>query len=113
LVIQHTVMQISLTDFKRLLHSVKEEQIGLKVKTHTGWSSDYLHIIGFLASSKDKQNKTFTGLVLSNKNETEGILINNITSITAFQINKACDKLKSDTVYTLINNQSVKASMLY
>jgi hypothetical protein len=105
------VMQISLTHFKSLLHTVKAQQISLKVKTHTGWSSDFLHIIGFIASSKDQENRTFTGLVLSNSNETEGILINNISSITAFQLSTGCEEYKPDIIYLLADTQSEKALM--
>jgi len=105
-------MQITLNQFKTLLHSVKEEQIGVKVRTHTGWSSDYLNIIGFIASTRDKENKTFTGVVLSNLNETEGILINNISSITAFELERACEQYKGGIVYHLRDNISLKTLIL-
>ncbi|HLT73602.1 MAG TPA: hypothetical protein VKZ68_00910 [Ohtaekwangia sp.] len=95
-----------------MLHSVKEEQIGVKVRTHTGWSSDYLNIIGFIASTRDKENKTFTGVVLSNLNETEGILINNISSITAFELERACEQYKGGIVYHLRDNISLKTLIL-
>ncbi len=93
-----------------MLYSVKEEQIGLKVKTHTGWSSDYLNIIGFIASARDQENKTFAGVVLSNMSETEGILINNISSITAFELQRGCEDFKGGVVYQL--KDTLKALIL-
>lgn len=105
-------MEISLIEFKTLLFVLKEKNIGLKVKTHTGWSTEFLHIIGFIASAREQEHKTFSGVVLSNMNETEGILINNISSISAFELEKACDPCTASTVYHLSDNMSLKALIL-
>lgn len=101
-------MEISLSTFKQLLHSLKEKEISLKVRTHTGWSNSYLFIIGFIASMSDQQNKTFGGVVLSNLNETEGIIINNISNITAFELDAPCDDIQAKMVYHLSDNRSLK-----
>jgi hypothetical protein len=105
-------MQISLNDFKAILQVLKEEDIGLKVKTHTGWSKDFLHIIGFIASTSDQSSKTFAGVVLSNMTETEGIMINNIAIIHAFEIERECQGFKASTIYHLSDNLSLKAMIL-
>jgi hypothetical protein len=100
-------MHVSLRQFKTLLHAVKEQNIGLRVKTHTGWSKDFLHIIGFIASSRDQEQKTFAGIVLSNRSETEGVMINNISSISAFELEKPHGGFHSDTVYHLADAPSL------
>ncbi|HYF67829.1 MAG TPA: hypothetical protein VD884_06830 [Ohtaekwangia sp.] len=105
-------MQIMLSEFKALLHVLKENQIGLKVKTHTGWSTDYLQIIGFIASTSDQANKTFGGIVLSNMNETEGILINNISTINAFQLEQDYLNYQKDTIYHL-TDMTLKALIIH
>ena len=105
-------MEISLTEFKSLLFELKEKDVGLKVRTHTGWSSEFLHIIGFIASAREQERKTFSGVVLSNMSETEGILINNISSISAFELKEACDPCTASTVYHLRDNMSLKALIL-
>ncbi len=105
-------MEISLTEFKTLLFALKEKNVGLKVRTHTGWSAEFLHIIGFIASTREQERKTFSGVVLSNMNETEGILINNISSISAFELQQACDPCIASTVYHLSDNMSLKALIL-
>jgi hypothetical protein len=97
-------MQITLTQFKNLLYVLKEMGIGLKVKTHRGWSKEFLQIIGFITSTHDQTNKTFGGVVLSNLNETEGILINNISTITAFEVEKDCEEFLGNTEYVLQDN---------
>lgn len=100
-------MQTSLSDFKTILQIVKEQNIALKIKTHTDWSSDYLQIIGFIASTSDKMNKTFGGIVLSNINETEGVIINNISTVTAFELEQDLGNYIAKTVYNLIDNSFV------
>jgi len=94
-------MQVTLNHFKSLLKKCKEDKIALKVKTHTGWSKDYLFIIGFIASEQEMTNRTFAGVVLSNKAETEGILINNISSINAFVLQAPFNDLESHKEYNL------------
>ena len=106
-------MYISLNDFKTILESVKQNNIGIKVKTHTGWSNDFLHIIGFITSVSDQQNKTFGGVVLSNMAETEGIMINNISTITAFELQQSCGTCEANTIYLLMDNKSLKALILH
>lgn len=106
-------MQISLTNFKKLLHSLKDHNIALKVRTHTGWSRDYLHIIGFIVSTADQLNRTFGGIVLSNMGDTEGILINNISAITAFELDKTCEECSAHVIYNLEDNKSLKALILH
>jgi hypothetical protein len=101
-------MDITLATFKNLLHTLKEKNISLKVRTHTGWSKDYLHIVGFISSMNDQNNKTFGGVVLSNDSETEGILINNITTITAFELGKGCEPFAGQVVYVVSDNLSLK-----
>jgi hypothetical protein len=105
-------MEITLATFKKLLHSLKDQDVGLKVKTHTGWSKDYLHIIGFIASVSDQKNKTFGGVVLSNMAETEGVMINNISTITAFELDVSCENYEARKVYTLRDNMSLKALII-
>ena len=105
-------MEISLTEFKALLFVLKEKNVGLKVRTHTGWSAEFLHIIGFIASAREQERKTFSGVVLSNMTETEGILINNISSISAFELQHGCDPCSAGTVYRLSDNMSLKALIL-
>jgi hypothetical protein len=105
-------MEISLDSFKRLLHSLKTQDIGLKVQSHSGWSNDYLHIIGFIASVHDQKDKTFGGVVLSNLAETEGVMINNISTILAFEIEKHCDVYEPHIVYTLQGSASMKALII-
>lgn len=105
-------MQISLNDFKAILHVLKQQNIALKVRTHSGWSNDFLNIIGFIASTHDKTSKTFAGIVLSNLSETEGVMINNISIITAFQIERECDGYRASTIYHLSDNMSLKAMIL-
>ena len=105
-------MEITLETFKKLLHSLKNQDIGLKVKTHTGWSKDYLHIIGFIASVNDQKQSTFNGIVLSNLSETEGILINNITTIAAFELDAACDGFDAHQEYVLHDTRSLKALII-
>lgn len=105
-------MEISLNEFKALLFVLKEKNVGLKVKTHTGWSSEFLHIIGFIASSREQQSKTFSGVVLSNSSETEGLLINNISSIAAFELAHPCDNFDASKVYHLRDNMSLKALIM-
>lgn len=105
-------MEISLNEFKTLLFVLKEKNVGLKVKTHTGWSTEYLHIIGFIASAREQERKTFAGVVLSNMSETEGILINNISSISAFELEQNCEQCTASTVYHLRDNMSLKALIL-
>lgn len=108
----YLVMEISLETFKRLLHALKNQDISLKVKTHTGWTKDYLQIIGFIVSMSDQQNKTFGGIVLSNLAETEGVLINNISTITAFELEVSFEDYEANTVYTLRDNLSLKAMIV-
>jgi hypothetical protein len=102
-------MRITLTEFKKLLRDVKEQTLAIKVKTHTGWSKDFLHIVGFIAQTNEQSNNGFVGVVLSNEAETEGILINNVSTITAFELNEACGSCLSNTVYTLEDHVSPKA----
>jgi hypothetical protein len=97
-------MDVTLENFKKLLSALKERNIGLKVRTHTGWSKDYLQIIGFIASMNDQKNKTFGGVVLSNLTETEGIMINNISTITAFELHDSIERFESKKVYVLKDN---------
>lgn len=94
-------MHITLSDFKNLLHSLKEENIGIKVKTHTGWTNDFLNIIGFIVSTIDQEKKTFGGVVLSNATETEGVMINNIASISSFELKTAYGPFEGNKVYDL------------
>ena len=108
----YLVMEISLETFKKLLHALKDQDAGLKVKTHTGWTNDYLHIIGFIASMNDQKNKTFGGIVLSNMAETEGVLINNISTITAFELQAPFEHYEAGKVYTLRDNMSLKALII-
>ena len=105
-------MEISLETFKRLLHALKNQDVSLKVKTHTGWTKDYLQIIGFIASVSDQENKTFGGIVLSNSAETEGVLINNISTITAFELEAGFEEYEANQVYTLRDNMSIKAMIV-
>ncbi len=105
-------MEISLETFKKLLHTLKNQDIGLKVRTHTGWSNDYLRIIGFISSVSDQENKTFGGVVLSNIAETEGILINNIATITAFELERSFEEFEALTIYSLRDNMSIKALII-
>ena len=105
-------MQISLNDFKAILQVLKQQNIALKVKTHSGWSNDFLNIIGFISSTHDQSSKTFAGIVLSNMSETEGVMINNISIITAFQIEQECGSYKASTVYHLSDNLSLKAMIV-
>src|SRR5688572_28397077 len=105
-------MYITLSDFRNLLHTLKEQNIGIKVKTHTGWSNDYLNIIGYIVSTIEQEKKTFGGVVLSNKTETEGVMINNIASITSFQIESNCSDYEADKVYILQDNLAVKAVII-
>jgi hypothetical protein len=100
--------EISLATFKSLLHSLKENSISIKVRTHKGWTGDFLLVIGFIASVHDQENKTFGGVVLSNINETEGILINNISTINAFELDHAIEQYQANTVYNLRDNLSLK-----
>lgn len=106
------VMEITLETFKRLLHALKNQDIGLKVKTHTGWTKEYLQIIGFIASVHDQESKTFGGIVLSNLAETEGVLINNISTITAFELQFPFEEYEANTIYTLRDNMSLKAMII-
>jgi hypothetical protein len=94
-------MEISLATFKKLLHSLKDQEIGLKVKTHNGWSNDYLQIIGFISSISEQETKTFGGVVLSNSTETEGVLINNISTITAFELEHRHQEYEAGQIYVL------------
>ena len=105
-------MYVTLSDFRNLLHTLKAQNIGIKVKTHTGWSNDYLNIIGFIVSTIDQEKKTFGGVVLSNLTETEGVMINNIASITSFQIESSCADYEADRVYILQDNLTVKAVII-
>jgi hypothetical protein len=102
-------MEISLATFKKLLHSLKDRGVPLKVKTHTGWSKEYLHIIGFISSIQEHDSKAFGGVVLSNLAETEGILINNIATILAFELDMACDDYEARKEYILSDNLSLQA----
>ena len=97
-------MFVTLSAFKQLLHTLKERNIGIKVKTSTGWSSDYLNIIGFIVSTTDQDRKNFGGVVLSNISETEGIMINNIASITSFELQQPCNHYDANTPYDLQDN---------
>jgi hypothetical protein len=103
---------ISLATFKKLLHTLKEHHIGIKIRTHTGWTNDYLHIIGFIASVHDQENKTFGGVVLSNANETEGVLINNISTINGFELEASHEKYEAKRIYNLRDNPSLKSVAL-
>jgi hypothetical protein len=105
-------MQISLSDFKAILKVLKEQNIALKVKTHSGWSNNFLQVIGFIASTHDQSSKTFAGVVLSNMSETEGIMINNISIISAFQVERECGTIKPEIIYQLNDNLSVKAMIV-
>ncbi len=106
------MMPITLTEFKAVLKILKERDLGLKVRTHSGWSNDYLHVIGFIASASEKDVQTFSGIVLSNMTETEGIMINNISSISAFQLEHDCSVYTANTVYHLSDNRSLKAIII-
>jgi hypothetical protein len=103
-------MHVTLSDFKSLLQLLKDENIGIKVKTHTGWSKEYLNIVGFIVSTMDQDKKAFGGLVLSNVSETEGIMINNIASITSFELQQDCHSYTAQTAYLLQGN--IKAFVL-
>jgi hypothetical protein len=105
-------MEITLETFKKLLDALKNQEIGLKVKTHTGWTNGYLQIIGFIASVNDQEQKTFGGIVLSNMAETEGVLINNISTITAFELESTFEQFEANKVYTLRDNMSLKALII-
>jgi hypothetical protein len=105
-------MDITPAAFKSLLQSLKEKDIALKVRTHTGWSKDYLHIVGFISTMNDQNSKTFGGVVLSNTSETEGILINNISTITAFELSNPCDGFEPRMVYVVSDNLSLKALII-
>jgi len=105
-------MYITLSDFRNLLHTLKEQNIGIKVKTHSGWSNDYLEIIGFIVSTIDQEKKTFGGVVLSNSTETEGVMINNIASISSFQIKGNCANYEADKIYILQDSLAVKAAIV-
>jgi hypothetical protein len=105
-------MEITLATFKKLLDSLKNQDIGLKVQTHTGWTQDYLHIIGFIASVTDQKNKTFGGVVLSNMAETEGVMINNISTITAFELEVSFQEYEAGKIYVLRDNMSLKALII-
>jgi hypothetical protein len=102
-------MEITLATFKKLLHSIKDRNIALKVRTHTGWSKDYLHIIGFIASVNDQKANTFGGIVLSNTAETEGVLINNISTISAFELAETIEHYQAGKVYFLRDHTSLKS----
>jgi hypothetical protein len=103
-------MYVTLNDFRGLLQLLKDENIGIKVKTHTGWSREYLNIIGFIVPTMDQDRKAIGGVVLSNLSETEGIMINNIASITAFDLQRDCHKYTAQTEYLLQDN--IKALVL-
>jgi hypothetical protein len=105
-------MDITPATFKSLLQSLKENDIALKVRTHTGWSKDYLNIVGFISSMNDQNSKNFGGIVLSNTSETEGILINNISTITAFELSERCDPFDAHVVYVVTDNLSLKALII-
>jgi hypothetical protein len=83
-------MLVSLDDFKAVLRVLKEKDIALKVKTHSGWSSDYLHIIGFIAAHAEQSSKTFGGVVLQHD----------------------IDGYRSSVVYHLTDNRSLKALII-
>ena len=106
-------MEITLHDFKVLLQSLKENDSGIRVLTHTGWSQDFLHIIGFIASTTDHQKRTFGGIVLSNMNESEGIMINNISAISAFELEQPWKHYQRGVVYHLKDNFTLKALILH
>jgi hypothetical protein len=103
-------MYVTLNDFRGLLQLLKDENIGIKVKTHTGWSREYLNIIGFIVPTMDLDRKAIGGVVLSNLSETEGIMINNIASITAFDLQRDCHTYTAQTEYLLQDN--IKALVL-
>jgi hypothetical protein len=105
-------MFITLDQFKKTLSFLKEKNIHLKVKTNAGWTNNYLHIIGFITSSEDQFHNDFKGIVLSNMNETEGILINNISTVCAFELEQACEDLNAKTVYKLDDQVFFKALIL-
>lgn len=97
-------MHVTLSDFRHLLQTLKDENVGIKVKTHTGWSNGYLNVIGFIVSTVEQDRKSFGGVVLSNISETEGILINNIASITSFELDRGCREYLPQTAYILQDN---------
>jgi hypothetical protein len=71
-----------------------------------------LHIIGFIAAHAEQSSKTFGGVVLSNLSETEGIMINNISTINAFELQHDIDGYRSSVVYHLTDNRSLKALII-
>ena len=100
-------MTVSIHDFKKTLANIKEKNIRLKVKTYFGWSEHYLQIIGFVAAASSNDTADFKGIVLSNINATEGILINNICSLIAFELETGCEGLQPNVVYTLKDEANV------
>lgn len=97
-------MYVTLRDFRDLLQVLKDQKVGIKVKTHTGWSKEYLNIIGFIVPTVDQDKKTLGGVVLSNLSETEGIMVNNIASITSFELQQDCRAYTAATAYLLQDN---------
>jgi hypothetical protein len=99
-------MTISIKDFKNILLELEENKIPLKVKTYSGWSADFLHIIGFI---KPKELNPTTssahihGVVLSNETETEGLLISNISTLSAFELKQPYNSLEGNLIYELSN----------
>jgi hypothetical protein len=97
-------MLVTIHNFKKILIYLKQQDIHLKVKTNAGWTQHYLHLIGFIGASEDHHSapaNSFRGIVLSNTNATEGILINNINTLTAFKLQKSWGEFQAETEYPL------------
>lgn len=106
-------MEVTLQNFRTILVYLKENKRGLKVKTLQGWIDKYLQVIGFISASDDQINKNFSGVVLSDLQESEGMVINNISAITAFQLEAKWQEYKPNKIYTLTNNESLKALIIH
>jgi hypothetical protein len=94
-------MSVSLKDFKRLLLSLKEQNIKLKIKTITGWSESYLYILGFIEYLSTRNEGDFKGIILSDDAEREGMLLSDISHLMAFKLESPHETFKAKVVYTI------------
>jgi hypothetical protein len=94
-------MNITLDDFKKLLLSLKEKNIKLRIKTITGWSQRYLSVLGF-THQRDTPGHDFKGIILSDEMEKEGMLLTDLTHLVAFQLETSYDKFKAKTVHMVL-----------
>ena len=93
-------MNITLDDFKKLLLSLKEKNIKLRIKTITGWSQRYLSVLGF-THHRNKPGHDFKGIILSDEMEKEGMLLSDLSHLVAFQLDTSYDKFKAKIIYTI------------